>query len=125
MRSEAAKSFFARASRRSASSDSTRLESAPVAADVPAGTHQTLRVFFFDLLHVDGRDLLDTPLAERMAVMSEVLPPELLVPRTVAERPEQVGDAFAAATSGERPGAEARHVDQGVAAPAAPVLLPV
>src|SRR6478672_8335196 len=33
-----------------------------------------LRVFFFDLLHVDGRDLLDTALRERLNVMREVLP---------------------------------------------------
>ena len=49
----------------------------------PAGSAQAnpLQVYFFDLLHVDGRDLLDTPLRDRLAVMQQVLPPGITVPR--------------------------------------------
>ena len=43
-----------------------------------------MSLFCFDLLHVDGRDLLDEPLSERIAVMAAVLPPELVVRRRVA-----------------------------------------
>ena len=43
--------------------------------DTDAGQVRTpLSLFCFDLLHVDGRDLLDEPLEERMAVMAAVLP---------------------------------------------------
>jgi DNA ligase 1 len=40
-----------------------------------------LSAFFFDLLHVDGGDLLDLPAAERFAALSEHVPEELRVPR--------------------------------------------
>ncbi len=39
--------------------------------------------FFFDLLHLDGDDLIDAPARERFARLSSVLPPDLLVPRLV------------------------------------------
>ena len=56
-----------------------------------------LRVFFFDLLHVDGHDLLDTPLEDRVAAMGEQLPAELLVPRQVCATEAEVAERFAAA----------------------------
>ena len=63
--------------------------------DVAAGRVATpLSLFAFDLLHVDGRDLLDEPLAVRSQVMAEMLPPELLVPRLVANSPEEIGEFF-------------------------------
>jgi ATP-dependent DNA ligase I len=43
-----------------------------------------LTPFFFDLLHLDGRDLIDAPARERNSLMATVLPGELLVPRTVS-----------------------------------------
>jgi len=42
-----------------------------------------LTPFFFDLLHLDGRDLIDAPASERNSLMATVVPAELLVPRTV------------------------------------------
>jgi DNA ligase-1 len=39
-----------------------------------ARTAQQLSVFYFDVLHVDGTDLLDAPLAERAAVLTELIP---------------------------------------------------
>jgi DNA ligase-1 len=36
---------------------------------------------FFDVLHLDGDDLLDRPARERFAALASRLPPELLVPR--------------------------------------------
>ncbi len=61
----------------------------------PAGPapDNPLRVFFFDLLHVDGRDLLDTPLQDRLTVMRDVLPAALTVPRQVCATEEEVGGA--------------------------------
>ena len=40
-----------------------------------------LTPFFFDLLHVDGTDLVDEPAGERHARLAAVLPPALLIPR--------------------------------------------
>lgn len=49
--------------------------------------------FFFDVLHVDGRTLLDAPLAERAAILAALLPPEHQVPAIVTADPEE-GAAF-------------------------------
>jgi DNA ligase-1 len=43
--------------------------------------------FLFDLLHVDGEDLLDTPLAERAARL-EALAPQLKIPAVITSDPE-------------------------------------
>ena len=59
------------------------------------GTH--LSLFCFDLLHVDGRDLLDEPLSVRVAEMARTLPPELVVARQVADTVDEVTAIFAAA----------------------------
>ncbi|HEY6537798.1 MAG TPA: ATP-dependent DNA ligase [Candidatus Dormibacteraeota bacterium] len=40
-----------------------------------------LSPFFFDLLHLDGQDLIDLPLRERIALADRLLPSELAVPR--------------------------------------------
>lgn len=50
-----------------------------------------LSVFLFDVLHLDGIDLIDLPDAERHAALAAVAPPEMLMPRLVT------GDAAAAA----------------------------
>jgi DNA ligase-1 len=44
--------------------------------------------FLFDLLHVDGEDLLDTPLEQRAARL-EAIAPELEVPRVLTSDPEE------------------------------------
>jgi DNA ligase-1 len=46
---------------------------------------QRLSVFYFDLLHVDGKDLLDAPLAERAAVLTELIPADQRVDRLVTD----------------------------------------
>jgi len=43
-----------------------------------------LRPWFFDILHVDGRDLIDEPLRERLAVLDRIAP-EWRVPGIVTE----------------------------------------
>ena len=55
----------------------SRQDVAALRAEVP------LSVFFFDLLHRDGVDLLDQPEARRFAELAAVVPPELRVPRLV------------------------------------------
>ena len=46
-------------------------------ADVP------LTAFFFDLLHLDGTDLIDEPASDRYALLTRILPSDLLIPRLV------------------------------------------
>ncbi|KHK97410.1 DNA ligase [Microbacterium mangrovi] len=46
-----------------------------------------LRPWFFDILHVDGRDLIDAPLSERRAELARVVG-DNLVPATLTGQPE-------------------------------------
>jgi DNA ligase 1 len=61
-----------------------------------AGLAQTgpLQVFFFDLLHVDGRDLLDAPLVERLEYMRQLLPETVTVPRQLCTSPAEAAETF-------------------------------
>ncbi len=58
------------------------------------GAGAGLGVWFFDILHLDGRDLLDAPLLERAALLDAVAGP-LRVPSVVTDDPEMAA-AFAA-----------------------------
>lgn len=46
-----------------------------------------LTPFFFDLLHLDGIDLIDQPDAERHALLAQALPAGLVIPRLVTADP--------------------------------------
>ncbi|MFC8877384.1 ATP-dependent DNA ligase [Streptomyces ardesiacus] len=48
---------------------------------------------FFDVLSVDGRDLLDLPLTERHAELARLVPEPLRVRRTLVHGPEETGAA--------------------------------
>jgi ATP-dependent DNA ligase I len=52
-----------------------------------------LSAFLFDVLHLDGADLLDLPDAERRAALAGVVPAEMLMPRLVTADAEEA-DAF-------------------------------
>jgi DNA ligase-1 len=52
-----------------------------------------LTPFVFDILHLDGVDLLDRPAAERHAALAATVPSALLVPRIVTDAAD-VGDEF-------------------------------
>ena len=45
--------------------------------------------FFFDILRVDGEDLLDRPLAERLTRLDVVVSPTLRVPRLTTSDPDE------------------------------------
>ena len=47
----------------------------------------TVTPYFFDLLHLDGDDLLDSPGAERLARLAALVPEAQLVPRLVTDDP--------------------------------------
>ncbi len=57
----------------------SRLEVPQLRATTP------LDVSFFDILHLDGEDLVDHPAAERIAALAARVPERLRVPRVVAE----------------------------------------
>jgi ATP-dependent DNA ligase I len=46
-----------------------------------------LSAFLFDVLHLDGADLIDLPDAERHAALASVVPPDMLMPRLVTDDP--------------------------------------
>ncbi|WP_432978539.1 ATP-dependent DNA ligase [Dactylosporangium sp. CA-233914] len=58
-----------------------------------------LQPFFFDILHLDGADLLDRPAGQRWAALEKVVPEPLRVGRTMLETPEEAEEAFARAVS--------------------------
>lgn len=65
-------------------------------ADVTALRASTpVRPVFFDLLHLDGEDLLDQPGAARLAALEGLLPEDLQVPRLVTADPEAAAAFFA------------------------------
>jgi len=69
-----------------------------------------LTPFFFDVLHLDGDDLLDRPAAERFAALAEATP-GLTVPRLVTGDPEAADAFFAEALSRGHEGLMAKAVD--------------
>jgi DNA ligase-1 len=58
-----------------------------------------LQPFFFDVLHLDGEDLLDHPAAKRWAALERVVPAPLRVGRTMLDTPEQAEAAFTEAVA--------------------------
>ena len=53
-----------------------------------------LTSYFFDLLHIDGEDLVDAPGRERSDRLVAALPPGLVVPRTVTADPHEARRLF-------------------------------
>ncbi len=85
--------------------------------DVDAGRARTpLRLFAFDLLHVDGVDLLDEPLRVRAQRMQQLLPAELMVPRTVATTEDEVAQIFVEMVQRGFEGVVVKDLDAGYAA---------
>ena len=54
-----------------------------------------LSAVLFDVLHLDGTELLDAPAAERAAALAAVVPQALRVPRVVTADPQVAATAFA------------------------------
>ena len=56
----------------------------------PAGTSETrLTAFLFDVLHLDGNDLLDEPAERRAEILADLVPAAGRVPRLVTSDPDQ------------------------------------
>jgi DNA ligase-1 len=69
----------------------------PAAAPVSEVAGLALTPYFFDLLHLDGADLLDAPGVERWAALAGAVPADLRVPSTTVDSAEAAADAYAAA----------------------------
>jgi len=70
-----------------------------------------LALFLFDLLHVDGTDLLEYPAAERYARLAEAAPAELVIPRLVTSDVAAAERFFAAAIEGGHEGVVIKSLD--------------
>jgi DNA ligase-1 len=83
----------------------SRVDVATLRAQVP------LTSYFFDLLHVDGEDLVDSPGHERFDRLAAVLPPELVVPRTVTSDPDEARRLFADVVAAGHEGVVVKSLD--------------
>ncbi|MBQ1048196.1 ATP-dependent DNA ligase [Micromonospora sp. C51] len=88
---------------------------APVAPAVRAAAERTgetvLTPYFFDLLHLDGVDLIDRPGRERWAALRGTADASLLVGRMEVDDPERAGAAFAAALDAGQEGVVVKAPD--------------
>ncbi len=82
--------------------------SVDVAAAVAA---QPLSVFFFDILHRDGVDLLDAPTSERLAALDALVPPAHRVDRLTTSDPARAEDFLAATLAAGHEGVMAKSPD--------------
>jgi ATP-dependent DNA ligase I len=81
---------------------SARVASQQAAPSGPAGRSGgrpmaavPLTAFLFDLLHVDGHDLIDRPATERFDRLERIAPREALIPHLVTDDQERAADFFA------------------------------
>jgi DNA ligase-1 len=80
---------------------------------VAAAGAVTLTPYFFDLLHLDGADLIDAPGRVRWSTLAAAVPPQLLVGRAEVDSAERASEAYSAAL-------DAGHEGVVVKAPEAP-----
>ncbi|WP_131760538.1 ATP-dependent DNA ligase, partial [Actinomadura fibrosa] len=70
-----------------------------------------LAVFLFDVLHLDGTDLLDAPGAERGAALARAVPAELRMPRIVTGDPAEAKEFFDDAVARGHEGVMVKSLD--------------
>jgi DNA ligase-1 len=80
------------------------------------GRSVPLASLFFDVLHLDGEDLLDAPLADRTAALERVVPAEHRIRRVVAGDAETAQAAFDAAVAAGHEGVVVKALDAPYAA---------
>jgi len=82
-----------------------RLDVGAMRAELP------LQGFFFDLLHVDGEDLLDRPAEERWRALAERVPAAARVPRALAASEREAAAFLDAALAAGHEGAMAKSLE--------------
>jgi DNA ligase-1 len=75
-----------------------------------------LTPFFFDLLHLNGSDLIDAPTRERYAALARILPAALVIPRTVTADLAAAEEFFAGAVACGHEGVVLKSLDAVYAA---------
>ncbi len=70
-----------------------------------------LTPFLFDLLHLNGTDLIDAPASERHRLLSRVVPVAMLTPRTVTDDPAAAQAFFADAVARGHEGVVLKSLD--------------
>jgi ATP-dependent DNA ligase I len=75
-----------------------------------------LTPFFFDILHLDGTDLIDAPGTERYDELSRVTPASLVIPRIVTDDPALAEEFFSGAVSRGHEGVVIKSLDGRYAA---------
>jgi ATP-dependent DNA ligase I len=84
--------------------------------DVTSGSPVELSVFFFDVLHLDGADLIDLPYEERHAALARSIPPEMLMPRLVTGDADEARAFFEEAVARGHEGVVVKALDSPYAA---------
>ncbi len=80
--------------------------------DVPAArAAQQLSVFFFDILHYDGNDLLDAATSQRMAVLDQITSAQNRVDRLVTADPVAAADFLEATLAAGHEGVMAKSLE--------------
>lgn len=97
----------------SGSQEASAVQEPALAAARDAGFELT--PFFFDVLHADGRDLLDEPLRERLAVLDVVAGPHL-VRRLATADPAEAATFFEGAVAEGQEGVVVKSLDAPYAA---------
>ncbi|MFI9641050.1 ATP-dependent DNA ligase [Micromonospora sp. NPDC051925] len=101
-----------RAARRTTPSTTGVTTVAPAVLAAAGTTGETvLTPYFFDLLHLDGDDLIDLPGRQRWAALAGAVDESLLVGRVEVDGPEQAGAAFAAALDAGQEGVVVKAPD--------------
>lgn len=77
---------------------------------------QRLSVFFFDILHRDGVDLIDAPTTERLAALDALVPPAQRVDRLLTADPAEAGAFLDATLAAGHEGVMAKAPDAPYAA---------
>jgi ATP-dependent DNA ligase I len=85
-------------------------------AATETGTAVPLSVFLFDVLHLNGADLLDLPDARRRAELARVVPAEMLMPRLVTSDAAAAAAFFADAIAHGHEGVVVKALDAPYAA---------
>ncbi|GGM26247.1 ATP-dependent DNA ligase [Promicromonospora citrea] len=104
---------FQETAARSATRESGRGRGAPAEAEL--AEQLRLTPFFFDVLHADGRDLVDDPLRDRLAVLDEVAAPHT-VRRLVTADADAAAEFFAGALREGQEGVVVKTLDAPYAA---------
>jgi ATP-dependent DNA ligase I len=89
----------------------TASRTATQAVDDPESVGASVTAYFFDVLHHDGRDLIDLPLRDRLACLDELVPAAYRTSRVTPADPQAAADFFAAAVAEGQEGVVVKGLD--------------